>query len=116
MTDATLPLPLDIDIPARSAGVDAAGRGPLAGPVCVAAVILDPAHPIAGPDDSKALSARRREALFDQITQRALALHVVMIACSDIDSINILVSTMLGMRRVVVGLVPAAEWAHVCGH
>src|SRR5699024_3176722 len=116
MPDATLPLPLDIDIPARSAGVDEAGRGPLAGPVCVAAVILDPAHPIAGLDDSKALSARRREALFDQITDRALAFHVVMIACSDIDRINILQATMLGMRRAVEGLAPAAEYALVDGN
>lgn len=116
MTDATLPRPFDIVIPTLVAGVDEAGRGPLAGPVGVAAVILDPHRPIDGLDDSKRLSACRREALFELIIERALAFHIVMVPCADIDRINILQATMLGMRQVVEGLTPTADYALIDGN
>jgi ribonuclease HII len=83
------------------AGVDEAGRGPLAGPVVVAAVILDPTRPIDGLDDSKRLDERCREALFPLIRQRALAWSVVEVPADEIDRINILQATLLGMRRAV---------------
>lgn len=83
------------------AGVDEAGRGPLAGPVVVAAVILDPARPIVGLDDSKRLPECRREALFPLIQQRALAWAVVEVQADEIDCVNILQATLLGMRRAV---------------
>jgi ribonuclease HII len=83
------------------AGVDEAGRGPLAGPVVVAAVILDPARPIAGLADSKRLNERRREALFPLIRQRALAWSVVEVQADEIDRVNILQATLLGMSRAV---------------
>lgn len=86
------------------AGVDEAGRGPLAGPVVAAAVILDPAHPIAGLADSKQLTAQRREALFALIQQRALARCVAEASREEIDRLNILQATMLAMRRAVEGL------------
>ena len=82
-----------------TAGVDEAGRGPLAGPVVVAAVILDPARPIPGLADSKTLSAARREALDAQIRERALAFSVIEIGVADIDRLNILQATLLGMAR-----------------
>lgn len=88
------------------AGVDEAGRGPLAGPVVAAAVILDPARTIAGLMDSKALSAARREQLFDLIQARALAWHVAQASREEIDQINILQATLLAMRRAVQGLRP----------
>ena len=81
--------------------MDEAGRGPLAGPVVVAAVILDPARPIAGLDDSKRLQQRRREALFPLIRQRSLAWAVVEVQADEIDRVNILQATLLGMRRAV---------------
>jgi ribonuclease HII len=83
------------------AGVDEAGRGPLAGPVVVAAVILDPASPLDGLNDSKRLTERRREELFPLICQRALAYSVVEVQAGEIDRINILQATLLGMRRAV---------------
>lgn len=86
-------------------GVDEAGRGPLAGPVVAAAVILDPAWPIAGLDDSKKLSARRREALAAEIRGRALAWAVAQASVEEIDRINILQASLLAMRRAVSGLV-----------
>lgn len=85
-------------------GVDEAGRGPLVGAVYAAAVILDPAHPIAGLADSKKLSEKRREALEIQIKQYALAWHVAWADAREIDEINILQATMLAMRRAVEGL------------
>ncbi|HET7561610.1 MAG TPA: ribonuclease HII [Rhodanobacteraceae bacterium] len=87
------------------AGVDEAGRGPLAGPVVVAAVILDPARPIDGLADSKQLSARRRETLYTQIIKHALAHAVVRIEADEIDRVNILQATLLGMTRAL-GLLP----------
>lgn len=85
-------------------GVDEAGRGPLAGAVFAAAVILDPAHPIAGLDDSKKLSARRREALEILIQQHALAWAVAQASAAEIDQINILQATLLAMKRAVEAL------------
>ncbi|MCP3018656.1 ribonuclease HII [Cupriavidus basilensis] len=85
-------------------GVDEAGRGPLAGPVYAAAVVLDPARPIQGLADSKVLTARRREALFDEIRERALGWHIAQASVEEIDTINILHATMLAMQRAVHGL------------
>ncbi len=98
------------------AGVDEAGRGPLAGPVAVAAVILDPAHPIAGLDDSKKLGERRREALFPLIQRHALAWRIEFVEADVIDAINILQATLTGMRRAVAGLSIAAGRALIDGN
>lgn len=86
------------------AGVDEAGRGPLAGPVVAAAVMLDDEAPIDGLADSKVLSASRREALFDEIRARALCCCVAQASVEEIDELNILHATMLAMRRAVEGL------------
>ena len=86
------------------AGVDEAGRGPLAGPVVAAAVILDDQHPIAGLADSKRLSARRRELLFDEIRAKALASAIAEANVEEIDRLNILQATMLAMSRAVESL------------
>lgn len=90
--------------PGLIAGVDEAGRGPLAGPVVAAAVILDPRNPIEGLADSKKLSASQRERLFDLICARALCSAVGSASVEEIDAINILQATMLAMRRAVQGL------------
>jgi ribonuclease HII len=87
-----------------TAGVDEAGRGPLAGPVVAGAVILDPLRPIAGLDDSKKLSPARRQALAGEIVSKALAWSVCWADAAEIDSLNILHATMLAMRRAVLGL------------
>lgn len=92
------------DAPCLIAGVDEAGRGPLAGPVVAAAVILDDLHPIAGLNDSKKLTARRREQLFDEIRAKALCFSVAEASVDEIDSLNILQATLLAMRRAVEGL------------
>jgi ribonuclease HII len=86
-------------------GVDEAGRGPLAGPVVAAAVILDPANPVEGLNDSKKLSAKRRELLAIEIRAKALAWSVAEATVEEIDAINILQASMLAMRRAVEGLV-----------
>jgi ribonuclease HII len=83
------------------AGVDEAGRGPLAGPVVVAAVILDPDRPLAGLDDSKKLSADRRETLALLIRKEALAWAIAEVSPDVIDRINILQATLLGMQQAV---------------
>jgi ribonuclease HII len=98
------------------AGVDEAGRGPLAGPLAVAAVILDPSRPIAGLDDSKKLSEAKREALYPLIIERALAWCVVLIEPDEIDRLNIFQATMTGMSRAVAGLAPGAHEALVDGN
>ena len=98
------------------AGVDEAGRGPLAGPLLVAAVILDPQRPIAGLDDSKKLTAARREALYPQILERALAHCIVVVERDEIDRINIFQATMAGMSRAVRGLNPVAAEALIDGN
>ncbi|MBY0453394.1 MAG: ribonuclease HII [Burkholderiaceae bacterium] len=90
--------------PGLVAGVDEAGRGPLAGPVVAAAVILDDLHPIAGLADSKKLTAARREALFDEIRAKALCCSIAEASIEEIDQLNILQATLLAMRRAVMGL------------
>jgi ribonuclease HII len=86
------------------AGVDEAGRGPLAGPVVAAAVILDDMNPIAGLNDSKKLTAARREKLFDDIRAKALCCSIAQATVQEIDELNILQATLLAMRRAVLGL------------
>ncbi|KGI78365.1 ribonuclease HII [Oleiagrimonas soli] len=100
----------------RIAGIDEAGRGPLAGPVVVAAVILDPARAIRGLDDSKQLSEARRETLYARIVERALAWRIVFVECAQIDRINIYQATLHGMREAARGLDPAAEYLLVDGN
>jgi ribonuclease HII len=100
----------------RIAGGDEAGRGPLAGPVAVAAVILDPERPIDGLDDSKKLSERRREALFPLIRERALAWRIEFVEAEEIDALNILQATLTGMRRALQALAPAAGLALIDGN
>lgn len=90
--------------PGLLAGVDEAGRGPLAGPVVAAAVILDDRRRIAGLADSKKLSASRREVLYDDIRAHALCCSVAMASVEEIDRLNILQATMLAMQRAVKGL------------
>jgi len=85
-------------------GVDEAGRGPLAGPVVAAAVILDDQNPIKGLNDSKVLSEKKREQLFDEIRAKALCFCIAEATVEEIDRINILHATMLAMRRAVEGL------------
>jgi ribonuclease HII len=93
-------------------GVDEAGRGPIAGPVYAAAVVLDPRYPIEGLADSKLLGARRREALAALIRERARAWAVASATVEEIDRINILQASLLAMRRAVegLGLVPDEAW------
>lgn len=86
------------------AGVDEVGRGPLVGDVVTAAVILDPARPIAGLNDSKKLSARKREALAAEIRDKALAFAIARASVAEIDHLNILHATMLAMQRAVLAL------------
>jgi len=100
----------------RVAGVDEAGRGPLAGPVVAAAVILDPGRPIAGLDDSKRLAPAERERLAGQIRRRALAWAVGRAEAEEIDRLNILQATFLAMRRAVAALDPAPDYALVDGN
>ncbi|TXH31354.1 MAG: ribonuclease HII [Burkholderiaceae bacterium] len=92
------------DVPGLVAGVDEAGRGPLAGPVVAAAVILDDHKPIKGLADSKKLTALRREKLFDEIRAKALCCSVALATVEEIDRLNILQATMLAMQRAVKGL------------
>ena len=98
------------------AGVDEAGRGPLAGPVVVAAVILRPGHGLDGLDDSKRLTEARREALYPQILAGALAWRVEFVQCAEIDALNILQATLAGMCRALRGLSPAAQRARIDGN
>ncbi len=95
---------LSWDVPGLMAGVDEAGRGPLAGPVVAAAVILDDLHPIKGLADSKKLTPLRREKLYDEIRARALCCSIALATVEEIDSLNILQATMLAMKRAVEGL------------
>jgi ribonuclease HII len=97
-------------------GVDEAGRGPLAGAVYAAAVILDPARPIAGLRDSKKLSARNRVRLAAEIRAQAIAWSVAYASVEEIEQINILHASMLAMRRAVLDLHPAAEYALIDGN
>jgi len=116
-------LPTDAPAPPRPrakprliAGVDEAGRGPLAGPVAVAAVILNPRRRIDGLDDSKKLTEARREALFPLIQERALAWRIEFVEVEEIDRINIFQATMTGMRRALLALAPQADLARVDGN
>jgi len=95
---------LSWDVAGLVAGVDEAGRGPLAGPVVAAAVILDERHPIQGLADSKKLTALRRERLFDEIRAKALCCSIAEASVEEIDRLNILQATLLAMRRAVAGL------------
>ena len=94
----------DWEIPGLVAGVDEAGRGPLAGPVFAAAVILDDMSPISGLADSKKLSPKKRDLLYDIIKARALCFSVAMASVDEIDQLNILQASLLAMQRAVKGL------------
>jgi ribonuclease HII len=96
--------PLNWDAPALVAGVDEAGRGPLAGPVFAAAVILDDLSPISGLADSKKLSEKKREKLYEEIRAKALCFCVAQASVAEIDELNILQATMLAMQRAIAGL------------
>ena len=98
------------------AGVDEVGRGPLAGPVVAAAVILDPARPIDGLADSKLLSEQKREQLHVLIRERAIAWAVGRAEIEEIDQINILQASLLAMRRAVLALRPQPEFALIDGN
>lgn len=97
-------------------GVDEAGRGPLAGSVVAAAVILNPEKPITGLRDSKKLSEAQRDALAEEIKEKALAWHIAEASVEEIDELNILQATMLAMRRAVEGLVIVPELALIDGN
>ena len=97
-------LSLSWDTAGLVAGVDEAGRGPLAGPVVAAAVILDQRQPIKGLADSKKLTVLRREKLFDEIRAKALCCSIAQASVEEIDRLNILQATLLAMRRAVEGL------------
>lgn len=112
-SDSRLPIPHSRLL---VAGVDEAGRGPLAGPVSVAAVILDPSRPIEGLDDSKKLGEARREALYPLIVERALAWRIEFVEVDEIDRINILQATLAGMRRALEGLAPVPTLARIDGN
>lgn len=90
--------------PLLTAGVDEVGRGPLCGDVVAAAVILDPDRPVQGLNDSKKLSEKRREALFDEIQEKALAFCIARASVAEIDQLNILQASLLAMTRAVDGL------------
>jgi len=105
----TRPLPL-------VAGVDEAGRGPLAGPVTAAAVILDPAHPVAGIADSKQLSPARRDELEPLIKQAAIAWAVASADVGEIDALNILQASLLAMKRAVEALAASPQLVLVDGN
>lgn len=98
------------------AGVDEVGRGPLCGPVVTAAVILDPARPISGLNDSKKLTEARREKLFDEIREKALAWYIARAEVHEIDQLNILHATMLAMQRAVEGLSVTPKLALIDGN
>ena len=97
-------------------GVDEAGRGPLAGPVCAAAVILPENTVIEGVNDSKKLSEKKREALFDVIKEQALSYSIAFASVEEIEDINILNATMLAMKRAVEGLDVKADYAMIDGN
>jgi ribonuclease HII len=116
MTGDSVNASLTVDADTILAGVDEAGRGPLAGPVVAAAVILDISHPIAGLADSKTLSAARREALAGQIHAHASAWALGMASVEEIDRLNILQATLLAMQRAVLGLAIAPALVLVDGN
>jgi len=106
----------EFDVPVLTAGVDEVGRGPLCGDVVTAAVILDPAKPIAGLKDSKKLTEKRREALFVEIQEKALSYCIARASVAEIDEINILQASLLAMHRAVAGLSIQPEYVLVDGN
>jgi len=121
VTDQALPLYLAEDAGAIAdlsavAGVDEVGRGPLAGDVVAAAVILDPATPVPGLTDSKKLSERRREALFGQIREQAVAFAIARASVAEIDRLNILQASLLAMTRAVRSLAAEPALVYVDGN
>lgn len=100
----------------KIAGVDEAGRGPLVGAVVAAAVILDPNNPISGLNDSKKLSEKKREKLFVEIQEKALAWYIAEASAAEIDEINILQASLLAMRRAVEGLTLTPDHVLVDGN
>jgi len=98
------------------AGVDEVGRGPLFGDVVTAAVILDPNNPIDGLADSKRLTEKRREALFEEVKAKALSWYVARASVAEIDQLNILHATLLAMQRAVAGLSVAPEYVLIDGN
>lgn len=98
------------------AGTDEAGRGPLAGPVVAAAVILDPANPISGLADSKKISEKKRNLLFDEIRTKALAWSITRASVEEIDKLNILHASMLAMKRAADQLAILPEYILVDGN
>ncbi len=97
-------------------GIDEAGRGPLCGPVCAAAVILPEGLELPGINDSKKLTEKKREALFELITEKALAYSIAMVSAEEIDEINILQATFKAMRMAVEGLPLKADFAYIDGN
>ncbi len=97
-------------------GVDEAGRGPLAGPVCAAAVILPKGMIIEGVNDSKKLSEKKREALFDVVKESSVAYNIAFATVEEIEEYNILNATMLAMKRAVEGLSVSADFAYIDGN
>lgn len=109
----------DVDIPYHGhllAGVDEVGRGPLAGDVVTAAVILDPANPVDGLADSKKLTERKREQLFDEIREKALSWSIARCSIEEIETLNILHASLLAMHRAVDGLHIRPEFVLVDGN
>jgi ribonuclease HII len=106
----------EFDVPLLTAGVDEVGRGPLCGDVVTAAVILDPEKPIAGLNDSKKLSEKRREALFIEIKDKALSFCIARASVAEIDKLNILQASLLAMHRAVAGLAVQPEFVLVDGN
>jgi ribonuclease HII len=116
MSKTELPFSMDVYAGELICGVDEAGRGPLAGPVMAAAVILDPAHPIAGLRDSKKLSEAKRDLLAVEIKKYALAWAVAECSEREIDEINILQASLLAMRRAVEALAVTPTLALIDGN
>ncbi len=104
------------EFPELTAGVDEVGRGPLAGDVVTAAVILDPARPIAGLNDSKKLTEKKRLALFDEIRDKALSYSIARASIDEIDSLNILQASLLAMKRAVETLPTQPHYVLVDGN
>tara|TARA_R110001592_G_scaffold52649_7_gene161269 strand:+ start:6440 stop:7093 length:654 start_codon:yes stop_codon:yes gene_type:complete len=98
------------------AGVDEVGRGPIAGPVVAAAVILDPNKPIQGLADSKKLSEKKREKLYEDIVSSSLSFAIARASVEEIDQLNILHASLLAMKRAIEALAPAAEFALIDGN
>lgn len=98
------------------AGMDEVGRGPLAGPVAVAAIILDPAHLPRGVNDSKALAAEEREELYEKILERAIAVAVAFASAAEIDLINIRQATLMAMRRALAALAVKPRYVLIDGN